>query len=62
MDMTQVKILVVEDQANYQALITGALAKEGFEVFCVGEGEPVVDLAQGNPVAIASLETYDLHC
>ena len=48
--MTRVKILAVEDQTDYQTLITRTLEKEGFEVSCVGEGESVVDLARAeNP-------------
>ena len=50
MDLTHVKILAVEDQTDYQTLITRTLQKEGFEVSCVGEGESVVDLARAeNP-------------
>ena len=41
--MTQTKILAVEDQADYQMLITRGLEKEGFEVFCVDSGEQVTE-------------------
>lgn len=44
MDMTQVKILAVEDQADYQMIIVRTLEKEGFEVSCVASGEQVTDL------------------
>jgi len=39
---TNPKILVVEDQADYQALISHSLQKEGFDVVCVAQGEEVL--------------------
>ncbi|MBT3601840.1 MAG: response regulator transcription factor [Candidatus Latescibacteria bacterium] len=43
---TSPKILAVEDQADYQALISHSLKKEGFDVVCVAEGEEVMALAR----------------
>ncbi|MFT5366187.1 MAG: DNA-binding response OmpR family regulator [Candidatus Latescibacterota bacterium] len=43
---TNPKILAVEDQADYQALISHSLKKEGFDVVCVSEGEEVIALAR----------------
>jgi DNA-binding response OmpR family regulator len=39
---TNPKILVVEDQADYQAIISHSLQKEGFDVVCVAQGEEVL--------------------
>lgn len=43
---TNPKILAVEDQADYQALISHSLKKEGFDVVCVSEGEEVIAQAR----------------
>ena len=39
---TNPKILVVEDQEDYQTLISRSLQKEGFDVVCVAQGEEVL--------------------
>lgn len=43
---TNPQILAVEDQADYQALISHSLQKEGFDVVCVGTGEEVLVMAR----------------
>jgi DNA-binding response OmpR family regulator len=56
MDMTQVKILAVEDQADYQMLITRTLEKEGFEVSCVASGEQVMEWVRGDRLDLMLLD------
>ena len=57
---TNPKVLVVEDQADYQVLISRCLQKEGFDVACVGQGEEVIERARKEHPDLILLDLGDL--